>query len=258
MAGKAKSKQEEALQFLDDLDSFDPPPGPASAAAPASATVPAAGEEEVYAFIDEITQKSSAPPRSSFSHIDRPPSRAGTPTLRKYTGERVKVGAAPVPLLPTSGSTSPVPPLSRTASPISRTPSSAAGTPALPPAKFAAEQKQDAPASGGGWGWGSVWNSASAAIQQARSVVDEQVKNLPKNEQARKWGEGVLEYAKAAHLDKISQCRATPSPCCTSLLIVPVLRPRLQACWIIHIDRPLERRRASHFRTRSHSSLAQP
>jgi hypothetical protein len=65
----------------------------------------------------------------------------------------------------------------------------------------AASQSQGA---SGGWGWGSVWSSASAAIQHAKSAVDEQVKHLPKNEQARKWGEGVIEYAKAAQLDKLS------------------------------------------------------
>lgn len=200
MAGKAKSKQEEALQFLDDLDSFQPPPAPASATPSGGSTTPAAGEEEVYAFIDEITLKSSAPPRPSFSHADRPPSRAGTPTLRKTVGERVKVGA-PVPLLPNSGSVSPAPALSRGASPISRSPSATAATPAA-----VRDARQEVPASGSsGWGWGSVWNSASVVIQQARTVVDEQVKNLPKNEQARKWGEGVLEYAKAAQLDKIGE-----------------------------------------------------
>lgn len=36
-------------------------------------------------------------------------------------------------------------------------------------------------------------------------MVDEQVKQLPKNEQARKWGEGVIEYAKTAQLDKLGQ-----------------------------------------------------
>lgn len=200
MSGKAKTKQQEAQRWLDDLDSFEAPPAPPAGS---GANAPAAGEEEVYAFIDEITQKSSAPPRPSFTHVDRPPSRAGTPTLRKTTGERVKVGAAPVPLLPTTsnsgsigGGTSPA----RTASPISRAGSTSGSAPA--------SAKQDAPPpsnNSGGWGWGSVWNSASAAIQQAKSVVDEQVKNLPKNEQARKWGEGVMEYAKAAQLDKISE-----------------------------------------------------
>jgi len=194
MSNKAKSKQEEALAFLDDLDSFEPPlpPPGGRAAAP-----PPAGEEEVYAFIDEITQKSSEPPRTTTSHIERPLSRAGTPTLRKST-ERVKVGA-PVPLLPTSGSVSPA--LSTSASTSSRVSLQSSRT----------EVRQDStPAlaasnSGGGWGWGNVWSSATSAIQQAKSVVDEQVKALPKNEQARKWGEGVLEYAKVAQLDKLGQ-----------------------------------------------------
>jgi len=63
----------------------------------------------------------------------------------------------------------------------------------------------DPSSAGGGWGWGSVWNSASVALQQAKSAVDEQVKYLPKNEQARKWGEGMMEYAKSAQLDKLGQ-----------------------------------------------------
>ena len=86
---KPKTKQEEALQFLDDLDSFEPPlPTPGTGQATTAAP---AGEEEVYAFIDEITQKSSEPPRITTTHIERPLSRAGTPNVRKST-ERVKVG----------------------------------------------------------------------------------------------------------------------------------------------------------------------
>jgi len=61
------------------------------------------------------------------------------------------------------------------------------------------------PGGNGPWGWGSVWSTASAAIQQAKTVVDEQVKALPNNDQARKWGEGVIGYAKSAQLDKIGQ-----------------------------------------------------
>lgn len=199
MAGKPKSKQEEALAFLDDLDNMAPPP---TAAGTQSAQPPAEGEAEVYAFIDEITQKSSEPPRTTLSHIDRP-SRAGTPTLRKST-ERVRVGA-PAPLLPTaSGSTTP---LVRTESSGSRVSLTSAvkqeSRQATPPP---AQQSQQPPSSSASWGWGSVWSTASTALQQAKSVVDEQVKNLPKNEQARKWGEGVLEYAKAAQLDKLSTC----------------------------------------------------
>ena len=181
MAAKSKSKQDEVNQLLDDLDSFEMPPGPGGSA-PTGAQAPAAGEEEVYAFIDEITQKSSEPPRSS-THLERPLSRASTPSLRK-SAERVKIGGGAV----SSSNASPA--ISRTDSPSSRA-ATAATTPT--PSAGAA----------GGWGWGSVWSSASAALQQAKTVVDEQVKNLPKNEQARKWGEGVLEYAKNAQLDKL-------------------------------------------------------
>ncbi|EJF66480.1 hypothetical protein DICSQDRAFT_123147 [Dichomitus squalens LYAD-421 SS1] len=196
MSTKSKSKQQEALQFLDDLDNLAPPeagaaPPPTQGSAQPGSTE---GEAEVFAFIDEITQKSSEPPRPSV-HIDRPLSRAGTPTVRKST-ERVKVGT-PAPLLP--GST----PLSRTESTSSRV--SVAPSSRPDPSPQEAQPVPPSSSSGGGWGWGSVWSTASTALQQAKSVVDEQVKHLPKNEQARKWGEGVLEYAKTAQLDKLSQ-----------------------------------------------------
>ncbi|KAH9937436.1 maintenance of telomere capping protein 1 [Fomitopsis serialis] len=183
MASKSKSKQEEALQFLDDLDSLAPP---GDVPESTQGSHPPGGEAEVYAFIDEITQKSSEPPRISTSHIERPLSRAGTPgpTVRKST-ERVRVGAA-TPLLPTT----------TTSAPKADASGSRLGTPVTPNEGA----YQEAQAAAGGWGWGSVWTSASAAIQQAKTVVDEQVK---KNEQARKWSEGVLEYAKNAQLNKL-------------------------------------------------------
>jgi len=171
---KPKSKQEEALQFLDHLDSFSPDFTPSTTAAD--------GEAEVLAFIDEITQKSTEPSRP---HVDRPISRAGTPTLRKST-ERVKLGGGGGLITSTSASSS----TSSLSKPVDKT-------------------RVDQ--SGGGWGWGSVWSTASAAIQQAKTVVDEQVKALPKNDQARKWGEGVIEYAKTAQLDRLGQsCSPLP------------------------------------------------
>lgn len=187
MAAKSKSKQEEALQFLDDLDSLAPPDGVPQAESTQSSQPPPGGEAEVYAFIDEITQKSSEPPRITTPHIERPLSRAGTPgpAIRKST-ERVRLGST-TSLLPTpTGSTFKAEGPSsgfRLATPV--TPGGAHDT---------------QPDNAGGWGWGSVWSSASAAIQQARTVVDEQVK---KNEQALKWSEGVLEYAKNAQLNKL-------------------------------------------------------
>ncbi|KDR84795.1 hypothetical protein GALMADRAFT_53664 [Galerina marginata CBS 339.88] len=188
-----KSKQEEALKFLDDLDSFAPPtetgatkvtvqPGPQAESGNEGEAA------EVLAFLDEITQKSTEPTRVTTAHI----SRSGTPTLRKST-ERVRLG----------GGSSLLPSASSSTTSLNRT-LSADGQKKPESSPAASSQGQSQTASGG-WGWGSVWSTASAAIQQAKSAVDEQVKHLPKNEQARKWGEGVIEYAKATQLDKLSQ-----------------------------------------------------
>jgi hypothetical protein len=202
MASKTKTKQEEALKFLDDLDNIAPAPATGNVAQGAPAAAPTEGEAEVYAFIDEITQQSSEPPRVTISHVDRPASRAGTPTLRKST-ERVKVGQSASLLPSASIGASPISRSESTSSRISigstSKPESRNATP--PPAASAS-----VPAASGGWGWGSVWSSASAAIQQAKTAVDVQVKNLPNipnNEQAQKWSKGVLEYAKNAQLDKL-------------------------------------------------------
>ena len=175
MSTKSKSKQEEALQILDDLDSLSPAAAAAAATPPITATPGEAAD--VLAFLDEITQKSSKPTRPTASLLDRPLSRSGTPTLRKST-ERVS--------LTNAGSAS-----SRGASP-SVTPSNT-----TPLEKQTATPAHERQPSGGAWGWGSVWSSASSALQQARTVVDEQVKSLPKQD-AKKWREGVLEYAKSA------------------------------------------------------------
>ncbi|KAJ7919107.1 hypothetical protein B0H13DRAFT_1990450 [Mycena leptocephala] len=139
---KSKSKQEEALAFLDDLDSFTPSDAPA----PTDTTAPAQGnggggegEAEVLAFIDEITQKSAEP----------------TPRSSHLTTERVRLGGGTTSLL--------------------RTPSSSSLRKDVGTAQPAAAPETG---SGGGWGWGNVWNTASAAIQQAKSAVDEQLDKL--------------------------------------------------------------------------------
>jgi hypothetical protein len=79
---------------------------------------------------------------------------------------------------------------------------------ATPPAATPAPPQVVASGSSSSWGWGSVWNTASAAIQQARTVVDEQVKslpNVPQADQARQWREGIVGYVKNAQLEKLSR-----------------------------------------------------
>jgi hypothetical protein len=232
MASKSKSKAEEALEFLDDLDSFAAPGDPNAITKPKPKTPPpppvAGGkrnEEEVFAFIDEVTQKSTEPTPKVAATIPR----SGTPTVRKST-ERVRLGGGPVAA---SSSTSS---LHRTASTESyRTKTEGSQTPA--PA---------AGAGAGGWGWGSVWSTASSAIQQARSVVDEQVKHLPKNlpiqnDQVRGWGESALvygkkaqEYAKNAQLDKLSEKFLNAR--LRRRELIPGGRPGFQASWPVYFD----------------------
>jgi Family of unknown function (DUF5427) len=179
------SKQQEALQFLDDLDSLNVPSSSKPAAPTTSSGAQPANEAEALAFLDEITQKSSEPTRTT---VSAPQPRTVTPR----TSSRISLR---------KGADS----LSRSASPAPVAPGHAHAASA---GSSAGEAFKDPSADsfnvgGGTWGWGSVWSSASAAVKQARSVVDEQVKNLPKNEQAKKWSEGMMEYVKNAQLDRL-------------------------------------------------------
>ena len=200
MSTKSKSKQEEALQILDDLDLLSPDSrasGVESAAAAPPITTNPGEAAEVLAFLDEITQKSSEPTRPAASLVDRPLSRSGTPTLRKST-ERVKVGGSS---------------LTGTGSSSVRGVSPSTSSSNLAPVEKQPAIEHERKSSGSGWGWGTVWSSASTALQQAKSVVDEQVKGLP-TQDTKKWSEGVLgyarnaqeraqEYAKNAQLEKL-------------------------------------------------------
>ena len=216
---KSKSKQQEALQFLDDLDSLPEAPLPTQPVKAGGKQPEEAGDaSEVLAFIDQITQKSSEPTRTASAILERP--RSATPTVRKPT-ERVKLGGSSTPA---PGSVSQIP--------------SQAYTPPPPPVR-----QEEEPLSGtGGWGFGgwsnSVWSSASAALQQARSVVDEQVKHLPNNDQAKKWREGVLEYAKNADLEKITALGAfTPPQSDPEGSHRPNIRSKHPTCRTLHAHR---------------------
>jgi hypothetical protein len=239
----SKSKQEEALRFLDDLDSLSPPP----ASVARSLTTPGAeaahdGEAaDVLAFIDEITQKSAEPTRTTTAHLDRPLSRSGTPTVKKGV-ERVRVGT-PGTYSPSAASLAAKAEASTTATSSPKTTS-----------EHAQEQDSITASSSSGWGWGSVWSTAAAALQQAKSAVDEQVKNLP-NEQARKWSEGVIEYAKTAQLDKLGSYDVAHV---SSVEVTSLRRQRFQESGPLNPERHPECRRPAHIRTRSHPRLVKP
>ena len=190
----SKSKQQEAQDLLNDLDSLPAPPpvNRKSGSSPAPGAAPGAEGAEALAFLDEITQKSSEPTKSTPAPVPKTTERirlsAGTNARRSVDSSRATT------------------PLSRVA-PESTPLSNASAS------QITATDSSSSAASGGSWGWGNVWSGASAALQQARSVVEEQAKHLPpiqnvataRTEMARKWGEGMMEYVKTAQLDKISE-----------------------------------------------------
>lgn len=202
------------LQFLDTLDSYSTPPtsNSTSSATPATAQtkadVDATGDaQSVLDFLDEINQRSSTPTASLQNAIPSPQTRVRTPALSR------------------SGSTAAIASLPRRSFEGRASP---AMTPAvLPesiPQQSTTSSSSEQPPAADAWGWSSVWNQATTIVQQARTVAEEQVKTasgaaslsagigglgeglmkaLGENEQAKKWGEGVINYAKAAHLDKL-------------------------------------------------------
>lgn len=217
------AKYQEALRLLDDLESsstpLDVPPdssvgigvgdsvGPDNTATSSSSSSRATrrlvggGGGEASAFLDELQPKASEPMSRPSSTVHNPPiSRSGTPTMRKST-ERVKLGggASSIPLQRQLS-------LSSSSSSGVDSPNNTKGIVPSVTATTAANDSTTSNGSGGsGWGWTtSAWGAASSMLQQAKNVVDEQVKHLPtRNEQARKWGEGMLEYAKNTQLDKL-------------------------------------------------------
>lgn len=181
------SAQSEVDAIFKDLDSL---PNPPVAGAPSTGRTAAKGGEsqaiQALAELDDLaktaTDTSTSKSRLSVagSGIPRPSSRA----TERVSLSSLKAKNATAAEAPTSSQ--------------STTPPTAAPT------------AQSASSGGPSWGWGSVWNSASAAIQQARTVVDEQVKNLPnvpQAEQTRQWREGLVGYVKNAQLDKLSEFR---------------------------------------------------
>lgn len=190
----SKSKQQEAQDLLNDLDSLPAPPpvNRKSGSSPAPGAAPGAEGAEALAFLDEITQKSSEPTKSTPAPVPKPTERirlsAGNSARKSVDSSR-----ATTPLSRVAPSSTPPPSTSASQTPVTDSPAPAA--------------------SGSSWGWGNVWSGASAALQQARSVVEEQAKHLPpipavattRAEHARKWGEGMMEYVKTAQFDKISE-----------------------------------------------------
>jgi len=180
------SKQQEALQFLDSLDSLNVSVASKPSESATTQAPPSTNEAEALAFLDEITQKSSEPTKTTTVPTMQP--RTGTP--RTASRISLRKGADGVTISRSSSPAPSVPGQSRVAAAV--------------PEKMTPSSSPSADQTGASsWGWGSVWSTASAAVKQAKTVVDEQVKYLPKNDQAKKWSEGMMEYVKNTQLDKL-------------------------------------------------------
>ncbi|CEQ39079.1 SPOSA6832_00582 [Sporobolomyces salmonicolor] len=228
------SNRDDVLQFLDSLDAYSgTPPKPSSAStvprSASSSTLPAKGPPS-----------STVPPSSSTTAISAPGNAAEAQSVLDFLDEITQRSSTPTTSVKPgeAGARSSLPGgLSRSASRNNLAGGSPAVGAAAPPRRSTdsvRSQRIAAPSAQGGWGWSSVWSSASNVVQQAshvvqqaRTVAEEQVKTatqssggiagglgglgeglmkaLGENEQAKKWSEGVMGLAKGAHLDQLGK-----------------------------------------------------
>lgn len=159
-----KTKAEEALAFLDDLDNLEAPPGSTDAAAPAATP-------------GSARPSTDSANRGKDEASTEPPPDAEAADALAFLEAQINQKRGPLSK-PASSSTP------RTASPQLGG-SSAASAAAAPkqapvqPAPSSAAQPSSPPGGGGGgWGVASFWSSATSAIQSAQRVADEQYRKV--------------------------------------------------------------------------------
>ncbi|KAI8193357.1 Maintenance of telomere capping protein 1 [Colletotrichum sp. SAR 10_65] len=139
---------------------------------PTTAASKAMADQDILAELEKDLEQPSRPhtPRIKETAAKGPPRRSATPTIddkaaapRKSTDSARSLRASFTP--------------SATSSDLQETEKTTASSSAAAAA---------APAAGGGW-WGSVFSTASAAMKQAEAAV----KEIQKNEEAKKWAEQV-------------------------------------------------------------------
>ncbi|KAI8191052.1 Maintenance of telomere capping protein 1 [Colletotrichum sp. SAR 10_75] len=141
---------------------------------PTTAASKAMADQDILAELEKDLEQPSRPhtPRIKETAAKGPPRRSATPTIddkaaapRKSTDSARSLRASFTP--------------SATSSDLQETEKTTASS-------SAAAAAAAAPAAGGGW-WGSVFSTASAAMKQAEAAV----KEIQKNEEAKKWAEQV-------------------------------------------------------------------
>ncbi|WVQ81449.1 hypothetical protein IAT38_003573 [Cryptococcus sp. DSM 104549] len=187
MAPKTKkTKAEEALDFLSNLDNLDAPPAPADAPNP---SVTVTGSTPSAASASAATSGAGVPtgetPRASIDSTRKSLSASReipSSTSPAAAGKEDEEAASALAFLEAQ--------INQKRAPLSKPLSSSnsrAGTPvqaaAAPPPAAATPEPSNVPtqaagSSGGGWGVSSFWSTAATALQSAQRVADEQYQKV--------------------------------------------------------------------------------
>lgn len=170
---KKKTKAEEALDFLSNLDNLDEAPasttsGPTTEAAPRASTD--SSRTRGKASLDLSAAPSEAARASPAPKATNPAEDEEAQKALAFLEAQIKTKRAPL---------SAPKPASRPATP-SAGPGAGVGPNAspAPPVEANVPSAAAAAATGGGWGVSSFWSSATSAIQSAQKIADEQYKKV--------------------------------------------------------------------------------
>lgn len=140
-----KSKAEEALAFLDDLDNLEPAPGADASAPPTTGSARPSTESAAK-------PEAEGPPQAEAD--------AEAASALAFLEAQINQKRAPLSVPAGAGATP------RTATPTTVAKAADSITSSSPPAASS------------GWGMSSFWSSASSALQSAQRVADEQYKKV--------------------------------------------------------------------------------
>lgn len=177
-----KTKAEEALDFLSNLDNLeDTAPATGATADPSAPT-----GSTPRASTDSARAKGGKTSTDLSSSIVSESARAGTPAAPAEDEEAQKALAFLEAQIKTKRAPLSAPkPASRPATPGSSSAPAVgpgAGHGEKPPQASESSAPPPAPAStsggGGGWGIGSLWSTATSAVQSAQKIADEQYKKV--------------------------------------------------------------------------------
>ncbi|GMK59322.1 hypothetical protein CspeluHIS016_0703370 [Cutaneotrichosporon spelunceum] len=151
-----KTKAEEALAFLDNLDSLEAETGPADASGSVGSARPST--DSSHRKDEPVEPAPDAEAADALAFLEAQINQKRAPLSKPSSATPRTASPVPVPGAPVTATSKAVP------------------APSAPTA--AVVEGQSAATSGWGWGGGSFWSSATSAIQSAQRVADEQYRKV--------------------------------------------------------------------------------